>query len=118
MGVGWTVELKLNRKKEKIGFQRGGGGCDPPTPPPPLDPPLTRHLYLALSLTFKDSASPFPHTLHRIASTLFIKSGIPFPSLEFMEARNPLNRNLFIMNKFINVSSCLIYSHSTPWVSR
>ena len=32
-GVGWTVELKLNRKKgEQIGFQRGG--CDPLTPTP------------------------------------------------------------------------------------
>ena len=28
-GVGWTVELKLNRKKEKIGFQRG---VQPPYP--------------------------------------------------------------------------------------
>ena len=37
LGVGWMVELKLNRKKDKIGFQRGGGGCDPQ---PPLDPPL------------------------------------------------------------------------------
>ena len=24
IGVGWTVELKVNRKKENIGFQRGG----------------------------------------------------------------------------------------------
>ena len=39
-GVGWTVELKLNRiKKEKVGFQRGGGLWPPLTPPPPLDPP-------------------------------------------------------------------------------
>ena len=30
-GVGWTVELKLNRKKGKKGFQRDGG-CDPPNP--------------------------------------------------------------------------------------
>ena len=115
MGVGWTVELKLNRKKEKIGFQRGGG-CDPP--PPPSRSATDKASLSGFEFDFKDSASPFPHTLHRIASTLFIKSGIPFPSLEFMEARNPLNRNLFIMNKFINVSSCLIYSHSTPWVSR
>ena len=42
MGVGWTVELKLNRKKNlKNGFQRRGGGGLVATPIiPPLDPPL------------------------------------------------------------------------------
>ena len=34
---GWGLELKLNRKKEKIGFQRGAVAT-PLTPP--LDPPL------------------------------------------------------------------------------
>ena len=34
MGVGWTVELELNRKKEKkMDSNAGGGGCDPLDPP-------------------------------------------------------------------------------------
>ena len=47
VGSGWTVELKLNRKKEKNGFQRGGGGCDPPNLPldPLLVPRSTPRLY-------------------------------------------------------------------------
>ena len=37
--VGWTVELKLNRKKNWI--PTGGVRPPNPPPPPPLDPPLT-----------------------------------------------------------------------------
>ena len=39
LGVGWTVELKLNRKK-KLDSNGGGGRCN--TLPPPLDPPWGR----------------------------------------------------------------------------
>ena len=40
MGVGWTVEMKLNRKKKTNWIPTGGGvgvGCDPL---PPLDSTL------------------------------------------------------------------------------
>ena len=37
-GVGWTVELKLNRKKRKSSFQPGGVRPSPT----PLDPPVQK----------------------------------------------------------------------------
>ena len=40
MGVGWTVELKLNRKKREQNGSQGGGGCDPL-------PPQVRHCFNA-----------------------------------------------------------------------
>ena len=38
--MGWTVELKLNKKREKVGIQRGVASSLTHTHPPPLDPPL------------------------------------------------------------------------------
>ena len=53
-GVGWTVELKLNRKKEKN--LDSNGGLQSINPKPPLDPALTATTDVTISYVYLSSS--------------------------------------------------------------